>query len=549
MSQMSSSNSTVCPICSHPFLYNARMSCDHEMCSVCALRMFLLFKSTDCVYCKKPISYIIIGSKGSTSDLNVYPYAHQKWQIYYKSNDAYFHVMNLLGFSCPVPGCTKKWNTYLYFTPAVRNKPITGGIIEHVKYTKQTYAAFEELKNHLTQHDNIKNGYKYCEICIRESKKFISELNIYPSDLLASHIKTGDKLFLQSTVNNSDEITVDITHSNNVVNPLINFTGHPLCKFCSQRFVNDEYLKHHMKQRHEECSLCKQSGKSLWFKNLNELKKHYKEDHIACEYCINTDGLLGFATELDYLSHLSASHAINSKLRIGQLTKPTSHFQDHSTSDSTTYQRAPRLNRSNSECLCSQNIDLKVLCAVFHHDERCAMFQSFLVKQSHLNAQSVYEELLRLQPRLFTYPDVSALIKWLICTSPVQFRNQLKNEWKPFYESNCKFPDLNVADCVSRYTVNNNIPKMKDKKPRSMLTMVNRGDKIVEVGNPIYLPWLWTDVPLPVKKEEAVAETVPPRRTIQLSALSDSTASEDNTNNSSKKKKGGRKKEILMKLG
>ena len=548
---MSNQNlANLCSICSHPIEFVAQTSCDHEMCSVCAIRMKLLFKSKDCVFCKQPIKYITIG-KSTQETATRFPYAHIKWQLYYTSVDAFYHVMNLLRFTCPISDCDHQWNTYLNFTTVSRNQGISPIEMDDIRYTKQTHAGFKELAIHLKQHnEKVANGYKFCDVCVKDSKRFVSELNVYPTDLINSHVRSGDKPFLQSNVSDSKDITVEITHMKDVVNPLFNFDGHPLCQFCNNRFVDQEYLKNHMKQRHEECSLCKQSGKSVWFRHLNELKSHYKQDHIVCEHC--DEGLIGFADEIDHINHLAQVHGITNKIRIGQRGKMvrSENVSQVLNEDvqplqaqlqQTTVQVAPR--GPKEDCVCVKNVDCKVLCTAFHHDKRAIVFRNFLIKLDPLDAEAIFDELLNLQPRLFTYPEVTDLIKWLIRTSPVAFRNKLKSAWKRWYEVNCKFPDLFVADCVARYTISDKLAATESIRPKSMMQMVNRGDKNITVGNPIYLPWLWTDVDLPIKKESGGNSGR--QRTIPTNFLNSEPTNATPTNT----RKSGRKKKVIIKMG
>eukprot|EP00834_Sanchytrium_tribonematis_P000011 NODE_2_length_91304_cov_0.692462.p11 type:complete len:555 gc:universal NODE_2_length_91304_cov_0.692462:45634-47298(+) len=546
---------TICSICSHTVQFKAKTSCEHEMCSVCAIRMRLLFKQENCVFCKQPIQYLIVGNDPQKK---AFPFAHLKWQIYYTSVDAYYHVMNLLRFHCPI--CEKQWNSYLYFTAASENQEIQNYAVEQIKYTSKTYSSFKELATHLKSHtDEVPSGYKFCDICVKDAKRFVRELNIYPSNLISKHTNTGDKQFLQSNVEDHREkdFKVSITEKKNVLNPLINFAGHPLCQFCTNRFVDQEQLKKHMKERHEECSLCKQSGKSIWFNALKDLQAHYKEDHIVCEYCTTSEGLIGFADDLDYINHLASKHNITNKIRIGQKPKTLKNAQTSQEVLPVALEPIERQLRQTSiatsvnvnkiiDCHCSRNCDLKIICSLFHHDRRLQVFRDFLIELSPLEPSQIYDELFKLQPRLFTYPELTNLIQWFICTSPVSFRIQLRDGWKPWYEQNCKFPDLAIADCVVRFVVVEHAkPKNQPSGPRSMLHMVNRAQHNSQSKSSIYLPWLWTDAPLGSKSESTIDISIP-TRSIPLSSTEAPNTSQDRPR---KQKQSGRKKQVLMKMG
>ena len=472
--------------------------------------MKLLFKSDNCVFCKQIIKFIVIGK--TTTITGIFPYAQPAWQLYYTSSEALAHVTNLLKIICPI--CDKQWKSGMFYAPVVKHAGIQDTISTSIKYTGLTRQSLKELSQHLLEHQDISNkGYKYCNICIKDSKRFIYELNLYPANLLDTHIKKGDKLFLESTVSDEKkQVTVNIKELKNVLRPLMNFEGHPICKFCNERYVDSMDLKHHMKQKHEECSLCKISGKSSWFKSINQLKDHYKDDHIVCDYCTTSEGLIGFADEIDYMDHLAAAHNIMNKIRIGQKAKKnaanSSLTEEPLNLDSIADQLQPAQPvqpariKPTGPCVCTQNSDLKPLCLLFHHDSRILKFRDFLIALKPLDALKIYDELYALQDRLFTYPNLADLVKWLMCTCPVQFRQELKSSWKPWYESNCKFPDLFIADCVSRFIVTTKPTQKRKPVSNSMLHMVNRGSKLTYEGVAVYLPWLWTDVPLIQKKEE-----------------------------------------------
>lgn len=82
----------------------------------------------------------------------------------------------------------------------------------------------------------------HSDLCIRSKKVFAHEHALYPPNVLPSHLPS-------------------IPHRSNkqpLKEPIEGGT-HPLCAFCRECFFDDDELFVHMRERHEECFICKRN--------------------------------------------------------------------------------------------------------------------------------------------------------------------------------------------------------------------------------------------------------------------------------------------------
>lgn len=80
------------------------------------------------------------------------------------------------------------------------------------------------------------------DLCIRHKKVFSHEHALYPPPLLPVHLPFSGR---PSKVALKEPIEGGI---------------HPRCGFCRDCFFGDDELYSHMRERHEECFICKRNG-------------------------------------------------------------------------------------------------------------------------------------------------------------------------------------------------------------------------------------------------------------------------------------------------
>ncbi|WIA10933.1 hypothetical protein OEZ85_011098 [Tetradesmus obliquus] len=142
------------------------------------------------------------------------------------------------------------------------------------------------LKRKLTEAHKL----HFCDLCIKGRKVFISEQVLYSKSDLERHMRTGD-----------DE------------GPMAEsgFKGHPLCRFCRQRFYDGDELYKHMEGRHENCFICRRRdpNKFVYYKDYAELEEHFTGNHHPCPHpaCLERKFVV-FAEEAELKRHFATEH-------------------------------------------------------------------------------------------------------------------------------------------------------------------------------------------------------------------------------------------------
>ncbi|KAF8447367.1 hypothetical protein L210DRAFT_3609760 [Boletus edulis BED1] len=258
-----SDDAPVCWICAEPVKYYSLSACNHRTCHVCALRLRALYKKLDCTFCKEPQSTVIF-TASPDADFASYtpdaiPYKDPKLAIFFETQDMMEETLILLRFNCPDAECD-------YTAPG-----------------------WGDLK----LHTRAVHGKLLCDLCVRCKKVFVHEHSLYPPNVLPLHLPS-------------------IPHRSNK-QPLkdpIEGGIHPLCEFCRECFFGDDELFVHMRDRHEECFLCKRNDvRNQYFHNYESLELHFSRAHFACT---NVDcqahKFIVFNSELDLKAHQVEVH-------------------------------------------------------------------------------------------------------------------------------------------------------------------------------------------------------------------------------------------------
>lgn len=160
---------------------------------------------------------------------------------------------------------------------------------------RPTFRAFKQLSDHVRKtHDLF-----YCDICRDNLKLFPSEFKAYTRQELTKHRREGD----------SD----DTSHK-----------GHPHCKFCDERFLDNDTLHAHLRHTHFWCHFCEHDGKQEYYCDYPLLRQHFKKDHFLCEEgpCKNEKFTSVFRSKIDLQAHRAKVHARGmSKAEAKQLRK------------------------------------------------------------------------------------------------------------------------------------------------------------------------------------------------------------------------------------
>ncbi|KFU83857.1 Zinc finger protein 598, partial [Chaetura pelagica] len=138
----------------------------------------------------------------------------------------------------------------------------------------------------LEQHMRKRHELFCCKLCVKHLKIFTYERKWYSRKDLARHRIHGDP--------------DDTSHR-----------GHPLCKFCDERYLDNDELLKHLRRDHYFCHFCDSDGAQEYYSDYEYLREHFREQHFLCEEgrCSTEQFTHAFRTEIDYKAHRSACHS------------------------------------------------------------------------------------------------------------------------------------------------------------------------------------------------------------------------------------------------
>ncbi|TCD70278.1 hypothetical protein EIP91_004179 [Steccherinum ochraceum] len=253
----------VCWICAEPVKYYSISQCNHRTCHVCALRLRALYKKLDCTFCKEPQQTVIFtvspDALWESFTPDAIPYKDPKLSIGFETQEMMEDSLILLRFNCPDSSCDYIAN------------------------------GWSDLK----LHTRASHGKVMCDLCIRSKKIFAHEHILYHPSQLPNH--------LPSLLRNSHRAPPKEQPEGGV---------HPLCEFCRECFFGDDELYAHMREKHEECFICKRNEvKDQYFRNYDALEQHFHQGHHPCtqSVCLARKFVV-FGSALDLKAHMVEEH-------------------------------------------------------------------------------------------------------------------------------------------------------------------------------------------------------------------------------------------------
>lgn len=257
------SDEAICWICAEPVKYYSISECNHRTCHVCALRLRALYKKTNCAFCKEPQQSVIYTTSDDAEftsfDLESMMFKDTKLSIYFETREMMEETLILLRFNCPDPDCDYIGNGW-------------GDLKLHVRAT---------------------HGKFICDLCIRSKKVFSHEHALYAPNLLPVHLPSMQRQSRASVP--KDQIEGGV---------------HPLCEFCRECFFDDDGLYSHMREKHEECFICKRNEvRDQYFQDYPSLENHFNKAHHPCNQaqCLARKFVV-FNTVLDLQAHMVDEH-------------------------------------------------------------------------------------------------------------------------------------------------------------------------------------------------------------------------------------------------
>ncbi|OJT06115.1 E3 ubiquitin-protein ligase hel2 [Trametes pubescens] len=263
---------TVCWICAEPVKYWSVSECNHRTCHVCALRLRALYKKLECTFCKESQPSVIFTT--SADELwaaytpDKIPYKDAKLAISFETQEMMEETLILLRFNCPDAQCDFIGN------------------------------GWSDLK----LHTRAMHGKLMCDICIRFKKVFAHEHALYDPSQLPLHLPMMARGNRHAHTKPSQQIEGGI---------------HPLCEFCRECFFGDDEIYAHMREKHEECFVCKRNEvKDQYFRNYEALEDHFMHAHYPCRRaeCLARKFVV-FGSAIDLKAHMVEDHGADMSAR------------------------------------------------------------------------------------------------------------------------------------------------------------------------------------------------------------------------------------------
>ncbi|KAL4624460.1 zinc finger protein 598-like [Arapaima gigas] len=243
-----------CVLCCQDVDIFAVGKCDHPVCYQCSTKMRVLCDQKYCAVCREELDKVIFIKKlkpfGTIDSLQFQ--CEKKYDIYFSDSKIYAQFRKILQSECPQ--C---------LDPKVFYK-------------------FEELEQHMRKQHELFS----CKLCVKHLKIFSHERKWYNRKELARHRTQGDP--------------DDTSHR-----------GHPLCKFCDDRYLDNDELLKHLRRDHYFCHFCDSDGAQEYYSDYPYLRDHFRESHYLCEEgrCSTEQFTHAFRTEIDFKAHKAAAHS------------------------------------------------------------------------------------------------------------------------------------------------------------------------------------------------------------------------------------------------
>ncbi|KAM9844110.1 E3 ubiquitin-protein ligase ZNF598 [Aulostomus maculatus] len=243
-----------CVLCCQDVDIFAFGKCDHPVCYRCSTKMRVLCEQKYCAVCRVELDKVVFVKRPeafSSLPHQQFP-CDKKHDIYFGDEKIYAQYRRLLLPECP--RCSEA----------------------------KVFSMFEELEHHMRKVHEL----FCCKLCMKHLKVFSYERKWYNRKELAHHRAHGDP--------------DDTSHR-----------GHPLCKFCDDRYLDNDELLKHLRKDHYFCHFCDADGSQEYYSDYQYLSEHFRKSHYLCEegQCATEQFTHAFRTQIDYKAHKAAAHS------------------------------------------------------------------------------------------------------------------------------------------------------------------------------------------------------------------------------------------------
>ncbi|XP_021500430.1 E3 ubiquitin-protein ligase ZNF598 isoform X1 [Meriones unguiculatus] len=243
-----------CVLCCGDLEATALGRCDHPVCYRCSTKMRVLCEQRYCAVCREELRQVVFGKKlPAFAMIPIHQLQHEKkYDIYFADGKVFALYRQLLQHECPRCPHLPSFSTF-------------GDLEQHMRKQHELFC---------------------CKLCLKHLKIFTHERKWYSRKDLARHRMQGDP--------------DDTSHR-----------GHPLCKFCDERYLDNDELLKHLRRDHYFCHFCDSDGAQDYYSDYAYLREHFREKHFLCEEgrCSTEQFTHAFRTEIDLKAHKTACHS------------------------------------------------------------------------------------------------------------------------------------------------------------------------------------------------------------------------------------------------
>nr|XP_057156137.1 E3 ubiquitin-protein ligase ZNF598 isoform X10 [Pan paniscus] len=253
-----------CVLCCGDLEATALGRCDHPVCYRCSTKMRVLCEQRYCAVCREELRQVVFGKRlPAFATIPIHQLQHEKkYDIYFADGKVYALYRQLLQHECP--RC-----------PELPPFSLFGDLEQHMRRQHELFC---------------------CRLCLQHLQIFTYERKWYSRKDLARHRMQGDP--------------DDTSHR-----------GHPLCKFCDERYLDNDELLKHLRRDHYFCHFCDSDGAQDYYSPPTDtpspasdyayLREHFREKHFLCEEgrCSTEQFTHAFRTEIDLKAHRTACHS------------------------------------------------------------------------------------------------------------------------------------------------------------------------------------------------------------------------------------------------
>ncbi|CAO1626040.1 unnamed protein product [Sympodiomycopsis kandeliae] len=279
----------VCWICAEPVKLYSLGPCNHRTCHICAIRLRALYKVQECTFCKASLDQL----------------------IFTKDPEKPFTA-----FAGPeLPYSDAKLKISFEDKESMQDTLILLRFNCPDERCDVASAGWADLKMHARRdHDRL-----LCDLCIRNKKIFAHEHTLHTTQSLTAHMKQD----------------------------------HRFCEYCANYFYSDDELFVHMRDRHEQCHICKASGNEAerwkYYKDYNMLEQHFRRQHYLCptRECLEKKFVV-FDSEMDFKAHQVQEHGADlssRELKEAMKIEANFHYEDPNAAGSSSGARSRKPGR------------------------------------------------------------------------------------------------------------------------------------------------------------------------------------------------------------